>query len=127
MNKRFATDQDFLRGRKFCAFRVEIDTKNLIVEECGEAPITQDSRNRELRILWLGSIKHAPLGELSCRSASMESWSGYYVDYADNYAEAKIEAMRLARQQHIKMMTRLDMMLSTMQSTELVFVKRCKC
>jgi hypothetical protein len=130
VNKVYATEEDFLRGRKFCAFFISIDDKKLVVEERGEAVIEKDSRNSEMRLLWLGSIKRAALKELQLNSSSLQSFTGYYVDYADNRENARIEAMRVARQKHAQMMTQLDMMLARMQGTELTFIPqslKCKC
>jgi hypothetical protein len=125
--EQFATERDFHSQRKFCAFRVVIDETNLIVEESGEAPITKDGRNGELRILWLGGIRSSAIKQLRLQSASLGSYTGYYVDYADNKEEAKRQVCIEARKLHKKMMDQFDLKLARMQATELTFVPRCKC
>lgn len=124
--KRTPTKEDFLAQRKFIAFHVKMDEKNLEVTETGEAIITKDARNSDLRLLWLGHISNE-LGKLNMNSICDTSFSGYYVDYADNREAAKKGAIAAAREQHRKMMDRLDVRLSNMQATDLVFNAKCKC
>lgn len=122
----FATERDFRLRRKFCGFRVVINEKELTVEECGEVEITQAERNQDLRILWLGHISN-PIKQLRLQSASHGSFTGYYVDYADNREEALKGACEAARIRHKQMMDQLDLQLAKMQGTELTVIKRCKC
>lgn len=120
--RQFATEQDFKDKRKFCGFRIVIEHTCLKVEECGEVEITQDKRNKELRILWSGSISHGALKELRMQSSSFGSFSGYYVDYAENREDARKQACVAAITQHKKMIGALSDMLENMKSLELTLV-----
>lgn len=127
MDKRFATEQDYKSNRKFIAFFIEIGEKKLEVTETGEAVINKDARNNDLRLPWLGHISWRELGVLNLNSQCDTSFTGYYVDYAENREEAKKGAITAARDMHRKMMQRLDVRLSNMQGTDLVFNSKCKC
>lgn len=122
----YPTEADFNCHRKFCGFYVRITESEMIVEERGDALITKDDRNGSLSLLWLGTIKNA-IKELRLQSASIGSYSGYYVDYSDNREKAKKEAIDAARNIHQRMMHHVDLMLAKMQATELTFIKQCKC
>ena len=124
---RFATEQDFLNKVKFCNFFVRIDESRLEVEEMGDSHITANAKNKDLRLTSLGSIGYAPLGQLRLQSASDSSFTGYYVDYANDREGAKQKAVAAARAQHQKMMRSLDERLAKMQSTELEVIRRCRC
>jgi len=130
MTDRYATREDFLRKRKFVSFFIEITPTSLEVRDFGDSLITECERNGELRIFGIGTIQSRPIGQLAPQSSSMGSYTGYYIDYADDREAAKVEAMRLARQKHVQMMTQIDKMLAGMQATELTFIPRppkCKC
>lgn len=123
MSKTFATEEDFLFKRKFCAFRISLDMNDSIVEDAGVAEIQKDDRNGELRLYWLGAISYAPIKELRLQSASALSYTGYYVDYEDNYAEARRAALKLANERKQEMANAMIEQLRKFVHNDMIFIR----
>lgn len=103
----FATEQDYLNGRKLIGFRVVVNPSKFTIQPSnGEVEITKSTRNGVLRSMY-GSIDYVELGVLRMSSETQYSFTGYLVDYADNKASALQAAKVAAMTKHDEYVARM--------------------
>jgi hypothetical protein len=99
---RHPTDEDFRNGREFCSVFVEVGTDKLSARFSKRSFISQNARNRELRMSGHGTIDSIDLGELQCNSRSHCCFTGYVVDYVENADAALDQAILEAEKMRAK-------------------------
>jgi hypothetical protein len=123
---RFATEADFVAGRKLVGFRVEISDDACTIEQAGVVGIAKDPRNNELRSMY-GSISHVELGVLRLQSSSAQHFAGYLVDYAENEVEAEKAAIAQAISKRQEFIVELQTKLEKFQNQVLTKIVKTKC
>lgn len=71
-------------GAKFCTINVSLDGKSMIAKVCSRGLTLSADRGGNIRLACHGTIENIKLGEFHFQSSGGFSFSGVFIDYAEN-------------------------------------------
>lgn len=96
---RYATPADMAAGAKFCTINVSLDGKSMIAKVCSRGLTLSADRGGNIRLACHGTIENIKLGEFHFQSSGGFSFSGVFIDYAENEDALLQRAVAFLREQ----------------------------
>lgn len=120
MTARFATENDYLKGRKFVYIRINVSSSGIVIEDAREIKITKRDRYGSYRFSAFGAIEEVELGAYSVIAHGEFSQTGRVIDYAENLISARGAAIEAGKKVRDMFAARLEAELQAMRAAEII-------